>query len=94
MKYKTFSPELWQLIDRTLDEVLKSNPSPVAAFDADGTLWDTDLGENFRFRQELGLMQESLRLLQPLLVHRQQNEVLTLCGKPLLHDGHNAQSQN
>lgn len=47
MKYKTFSPELWQLIDRTLDEVLKSNPSPVAAFDADGTLWDTDLGENF-----------------------------------------------
>lgn len=33
-------------------EELKVNPRPVAAFDADGTLWDTDLGEAF-FRYQI-----------------------------------------
>ena len=30
-----------------IDELLPSLKTPVAAFDADGTLWDTDVGENF-----------------------------------------------
>jgi HAD superfamily phosphoserine phosphatase-like hydrolase len=47
MKYKNYSPELWNTIHSTLDAVLQKDPNPVAAFDADGTLWDTDLGEAF-----------------------------------------------
>ncbi len=47
MKYKNFSKEFWDLLTQALDQELKSNPRPIAAFDADGTLWDTDLGENF-----------------------------------------------
>lgn len=47
MKYKSYSKPIWDKIHQTLDQVLKSDPAPVAAFDADGTLWDTDLGEGF-----------------------------------------------
>lgn len=47
MKYKDYSTELWNRINTSLDQILKEDSSPVAAFDADGTLWDTDLGENF-----------------------------------------------
>lgn len=47
MKYKDYSTEVWNRINTTLDQVLKLDPSPVAAFDADGTLWDIDLGETF-----------------------------------------------
>lgn len=47
MKYKDYSTDIWSRINTTLDQVLKEDSSPVAAFDADGTLWDTDLGENF-----------------------------------------------
>lgn len=47
MKYKDFAPDLWSQIDSAIDESLKNDAPPVAAFDADGTLWDTDLGENF-----------------------------------------------
>jgi phosphoserine phosphatase len=47
MKYKTFSPDIWAQINKTLDLVLQQDSQPVAAFDADGTLWDIDLGENF-----------------------------------------------
>lgn len=47
MKYKNFSKEFWDLLSKAIDQELKSNSRPVAAFDADGTLWDTDLGENF-----------------------------------------------
>ncbi len=47
MKYKNFPKEFWDLLSKTLDQELKSNPRPIAAFDADGTLWNTDLGENF-----------------------------------------------
>lgn len=47
MKYKDFSDEQWNRIHTTLDEVLKEDSSPIAAFDADGTLWDIDLGETF-----------------------------------------------
>lgn len=47
MNYKKFPPEYWSEITKTLSQ-LKEQPGAVfAAFDADGTLWDTDLGENF-----------------------------------------------
>lgn len=47
MKYKDYSIEIWNRINTTLDQVLKEDSAPVAAFDADGTLWDIDLGETF-----------------------------------------------
>lgn len=47
MKYKDYSPEIWKQIKDTTNEILKTDSQPVAAFDADGTLWDTDLGETF-----------------------------------------------
>jgi HAD superfamily phosphoserine phosphatase-like hydrolase len=47
MKYKNFPVEFWDLLSKALEEERKINPNPVAAFDADGTLWDTDLGESF-----------------------------------------------
>ncbi len=45
MKHKDFSSQLWQKIESALNEELITNPHPVAAFDADGTLWEFDLGE-------------------------------------------------
>ncbi|MGE5085888.1 MAG: HAD family hydrolase [Bacillota bacterium] len=47
MKYKEYSSDIWNSINATLDQVLEEQSQPVAAFDADGTLWDIDLGENF-----------------------------------------------
>lgn len=47
MKYKNFPIEFWTHLSNALEQELKTNPRPVAAFDADGTLWDTDLGESF-----------------------------------------------
>ncbi len=47
MKYKSFSPQFWEQLSKALDQELKTNSNPVAAFDADGTLWDIDLGESF-----------------------------------------------
>ena len=47
VKFKDYSAEVWQKINSTLDQVLQRDENPVAAFDADGTLWDTDLGEGF-----------------------------------------------
>ena len=47
MTYKDFPDSLWQEIQKELDLALQSEPEPVAAFDADGTLWATDLGESF-----------------------------------------------
>lgn len=47
MKYKDYSDEIWAQIKSSLDEVKKKDPNPIAAFDADGTLWDIDLGELF-----------------------------------------------
>ncbi|MFV8256775.1 HAD family hydrolase [Bdellovibrio bacteriovorus] len=51
MKYKDYSTDIWNRINTTLDQVLKQDSAPVAAFDADGTLWDTDLGETFFHHQ-------------------------------------------
>ncbi|WP_413289660.1 HAD family hydrolase [Bdellovibrio sp. HCB337] len=47
MKYKAYSKEIWDRIHAALDYALAKDAEPVAAFDADGTLWDTDLGEGF-----------------------------------------------
>ncbi|QDK43825.1 haloacid dehalogenase [Bdellovibrio sp. ZAP7] len=47
MKYKDYSSDIWNAINNTLDQVLKEQDQPIAAFDADGTLWDIDLGETF-----------------------------------------------
>lgn len=47
MKYKPYSTEVWNRIHETLDKVCHQSSQPLAAFDADGTLWDIDLGENF-----------------------------------------------
>ena len=47
VKFKDYSSEVWQKINSTLELVLQTDDKPIAAFDADGTLWDTDLGENF-----------------------------------------------
>ena len=47
MKYKDYSSDIWNSIHSALDQALKEQSHPVAAFDADGTLWDIDLGENF-----------------------------------------------
>lgn len=48
-KVNRFSPELFQSIQNSLDPAADQK---VAAFDADGTLWDTDLGEAF-FRYQI-----------------------------------------
>jgi phosphoserine phosphatase len=47
MNYKNYPPQFWTQIEKTIVELQKSNTKLIAAFDADGTLWDTDLGENF-----------------------------------------------
>lgn len=52
MKYKSYSKSIWDNIHQTLERVLIKDPHPVAAFDADGTLWDIDLGETF-FRYKI-----------------------------------------
>lgn len=46
-KYQDYSEDVWKQIERSLAEVKKTQAEVYAAFDADGTLWDTDLGENF-----------------------------------------------
>lgn len=54
MKYKNWSDLIWQNLKSALKEekASVSGGPPIAAFDADGTLWHTDLGENF-FRYQI-----------------------------------------
>lgn len=53
-KQNHFPNSLWDLIRSGLDHAQKSIPEPwMAAFDADGTLWDCDVGENF-FHYQIG----------------------------------------
>lgn len=56
MKYKKWSDQIWRNLKQALKEekaaLEGTGHRPVAAFDADGTLWHTDLGENF-FRYEI-----------------------------------------
>lgn len=49
MNYKAFPDSYWSTIEKTMNDLKsKTKDAPlIAAFDADGTLWDTDLGENF-----------------------------------------------
>ncbi len=47
MNYKSFPPDFWQKLEQTIIELKSKNSDLIAAFDADGTLWDVDLGENF-----------------------------------------------
>lgn len=43
-----FSVSLWNKITEDVERLVRSTPPPwIAAFDADGTLWDTDVGESF-----------------------------------------------
>lgn len=50
--FADFSAPVWAQIRAAVRAEKEVNPAPVAAFDADGTLWDTDLGENF-FRYQI-----------------------------------------
>ncbi len=50
MNYKPFEPEIWDHIHSAIAQIKiqqAAGQKIYAAFDADGTLWDTDLGENF-----------------------------------------------
>ena len=47
MNYKNFPGEYWSQIESAIVELKSKNLKLIAAFDADGTLWDVDLGENF-----------------------------------------------
>lgn len=49
MKYKSYSPQLWERIRSSTQSSIQEFGAQklIAAFDADGTLWDTDFGENF-----------------------------------------------
>lgn len=47
MNYKNFPDFFWSEIEKTIQSLKKIDQPIFAAFDADGTLWDTDLGENF-----------------------------------------------
>jgi phosphoserine phosphatase len=42
-----FSPELWSQLESVLRGAARGGGKLVAAFDADGTLWDADAGETF-----------------------------------------------
>lgn len=47
MKYKDFSPQFYKTLENTISIVKSAQEKPCVAFDADGTLWDFDLGEEF-----------------------------------------------
>jgi phosphoserine phosphatase len=42
---KPFSKQEWQSLESAIRETCRGQRRPIAAFDADGTLWNTDLGE-------------------------------------------------
>lgn len=51
--HRPWSPELWQRLESVYERAKSEQDEPlIAAFDADGTLWDTDLGEGF-FRYQI-----------------------------------------
>ncbi len=47
MKLKKLPDAIFQKIECALTACAERNQRPIAAFDADGTLWKTDLGESF-----------------------------------------------
>lgn len=52
MKYKAIPEAFFIQLEQSLHACRKAGQKPIAAFDADGTLWNTDLGENF-FRWQI-----------------------------------------
>ena len=44
---QNFSGEFKESLFSNIDRALAEGAAPLAVFDADGTLWDTDIGENF-----------------------------------------------
>lgn len=55
---KPLALEKMQAIQTRVREALKQGANPVAAFDADGTLWKCDMGENFfQYKIENNLVQ-------------------------------------
>lgn len=50
--YQKFNKDVWQKINLAIEKTLDQGQLPIAVFDADGTLWNTDLGENF-FKWEI-----------------------------------------
>ncbi len=42
-----FTTEFKKSLFTKIDQALAEGAAPIAVFDADGTLWDTDIGENF-----------------------------------------------
>jgi phosphoserine phosphatase len=74
VKYKSWSKEIWTKIESALEAELKSSPHhPIAAFDADGTLWDTDLGETF-FKYQISKKVLSHLPENPWIHYRQLKE--------------------
>jgi len=59
MNYKNFPDEYWSTIASTIADLKNKKRPLIAAFDADGTLWDTDLGENF-FQHQIDNKQVAL----------------------------------
>jgi len=51
VNYKPYPNEFWTNIEKTILELKNAQKPLIAAFDADGTLWDIDLGENFFHHQ-------------------------------------------
>ena len=47
MKYKDFPRKFWSDLDQAILSAGANNHDLLAAFDADGTLWDIDLGETY-----------------------------------------------
>jgi HAD superfamily phosphoserine phosphatase-like hydrolase len=45
--YKDFSKDIWNRIHSAIEEARLKNLPKIAAFDADGTLWDNDAGNSF-----------------------------------------------
>ncbi|MCB0393318.1 MAG: haloacid dehalogenase-like hydrolase [Bdellovibrionales bacterium] len=51
---KPFSDEFWDILNKKIESIKhREKPPYVAAFDADGTLWDIDVGELF-FEYQIG----------------------------------------
>lgn len=47
MLFTFYSPQFYLDLSHTISELKKQKVKPVAAFDADGTLWNVDIGETF-----------------------------------------------
>ncbi len=66
MEKNEFSDELVKTLQNQVLEAMKANPGPYyAAFDADGTLWDSDMGEQFFQYQIDHCDLETLRGIDP-----------------------------